>query len=93
MATIIDRIIANEWQVQRETRWNTLLASRRTFSTIKPDAELGDVATNDDYFLGRLKFSKKSTIRRGSHPSFRIPPAELVALVAARDAKSAHPNG
>jgi hypothetical protein len=24
----------------------------------KPDPERGDVATSDDYFLGRLKFSK-----------------------------------
>ena len=34
--------------------------SRRTFSTIKPDPELGDVPTKDAYFLGRLKFDARS---------------------------------
>ena len=38
---------------------NSLLVSRRTFSTISRSLNWATFATNDEYFLGRLKFSKK----------------------------------
>jgi hypothetical protein len=54
---IVYHIIANEWKMRGKMqefspRVETYLQYYR------PDSELGDVATSDDYFLGRLKFSK-----------------------------------
>jgi hypothetical protein len=54
---IVYRIVANEWQ----TRGKLQEFSPRIETYLqyyKPDPELGDVPTNDDYFLGRLKFNK-----------------------------------
>ena len=58
ITNIIYRIIANEWQ----TRTKLAEFSPRVETYLQyyqPDPELGDVATEDAYFLGRLKFSKK----------------------------------
>ncbi|MGO8787879.1 MAG: M48 family metalloprotease [Terriglobia bacterium] len=58
MAAIADRIVANEKQIR--TKMHDFSPRVETYlQYYKPDAELGDVATNDDYFLGRLKFSEK----------------------------------
>ena len=58
ITNIINHIIASEWQahgklVDFSPRIETYLQYYR------PDPELGDVVTNDDYFLARLKFSDK----------------------------------
>jgi hypothetical protein len=58
LTNIVFRIIANEWQ----TRTTLAEFSPRVETYLQyyhPDRELGDVATEDAYFLGRLKFSKK----------------------------------
>jgi hypothetical protein len=58
VTAIIYRIVANEWQFR--TKMHEFSPRVETYlQYYKPDAELGDVATNDNYFLGRLKFSKK----------------------------------
>ena len=55
--TIAYRIIANEWQTRgRMAEFSPRIETYLQY--YKPDQELGDVATSDDYFLGRLKFSK-----------------------------------
>ena len=55
---IIYRVIANEWQIR--TKLQDFSPRIETYlQYYRPEAELGDVATNDDYFLGRLKFSNK----------------------------------
>ena len=55
---IVYRIIANEWQIR--TKLQDYSPRIETYlQYYKPQPEFGDVATNDDYFLGRLKFSKK----------------------------------
>ena len=54
---IIYRIIANEWQMRGKMQ--ALSPRVETYlQYYKPDPELGDIATSDDYFLGRLKFSQ-----------------------------------
>src|ERR1035438_999224 len=54
---VIYRIIANEWQMRGKMQ--SLSPRVETYlQYYKPDPEFGDVATNDDYFLGRLKFSQ-----------------------------------
>jgi hypothetical protein len=58
LTDMVYRIIANEWQ----TRTTLAEFSPRVETYLQyyhPDRELGDVATEDAYFLGRLKFSKK----------------------------------
>jgi hypothetical protein len=55
---IIYRIIANEWELR--TKLADYSPRIETYlQYYKPEPELGDVPTNDQYFLGRLKFSKK----------------------------------
>src|SRR5579862_9430669 len=59
---IIFKVIANEWQMrgkmqQYSPRIETYL------QYYKPDSELGDLATSDDYFLGRLKFGRGADSR------------------------------
>ena len=65
IANIIYRIISNEWQVHKKLvdyspRIETYL------QYYKPEPEVGDVATNDDYFLGRLKFNNKIGKKKAS---------------------------
>ena len=58
LTDMVYHIIANEWQ----TRTTLAEFSPRVETYLQyyhPDRELGDVATEDAYFLGRLKFSKK----------------------------------
>ena len=74
IAYIIYRIVSNEWQVQKKLvnyspRIETYLQYYR------PDPEVGDVATSDDYFLGRLRFTnqtrkKKTTSVEAQESSF-----------------------
>jgi len=56
ITNIVYRVIANEWQVR-----NKLEEFSPRIETYvqyyKPDRELGDEATSDDYFLGRLNFA------------------------------------
>ena len=57
LTDMVYHIIANEWQ----TRTTLAEFSPRVETYLQyyhPDRELGDVATEDAYFLGRLKFSK-----------------------------------
>ncbi len=54
---IIYKVIANEWQL-RGTLSGLSPRVETYLQYYKPDIELGDVPTNDDYFLGRLKFTK-----------------------------------
>ncbi len=54
---IVYKIIANEWRMRGMIQ-NYSPRVETYLQYYKPDAELGDVATSDDYFLGRLKFSK-----------------------------------
>jgi hypothetical protein len=55
---IINHIIADEWQVHaRLVEYSPRIETYLQY--YKLDQELGDVVTNDDYFLGRLKFSDK----------------------------------
>lgn len=50
MAAIADRIVANEKQIR--TKMHDFSPRVETYlQYYKPDAELGDVATNDDYFF------------------------------------------
>ena len=54
ITAMIDRIIANEKQV--EQRINGLSPRVETYIQYdRPDREVGDVATKDEYFLGRLE--------------------------------------
>jgi hypothetical protein len=56
ITSIVYRVIANEWQVR--TKLEEYSPRVETYiQYYKPDSELGDDATNDDYFLGRLKFA------------------------------------
>ena len=58
ISSIAYRIIANEWQIR--TKLAEFSPRIETYvQYYKPEPELGDVPTNDEYFLGRLKFSKK----------------------------------
>ena len=65
---IIYRIIANEWQMRGKMQ--ALSPRVETYlQYYKPDPELGDAATSDDYFLGRLKFSQ-TTDNKATEDSF-----------------------
>jgi hypothetical protein len=58
ITNIIDHIIANEWQAHTNlVGYSPRIETYLQYYKLEP--ELGDVATNDDYFLGRLKFSDK----------------------------------
>ena len=58
VTNIIYRIIANEWQTRTKlTEYSPRVETYLQY--YQPNSELGDVSTEDSYFLGRLKFSKK----------------------------------
>jgi hypothetical protein len=57
ISSIVYRIIANEWQVRSKLAEFTPRVETY-LQYYEPDPELGDVATEDAYFLGRLRFSK-----------------------------------
>ena len=55
ITNIIYRIIANEWQIR--TKLEEYSPRIETYvQYYKPEVDVGEAATNDDYFLGRLKF-------------------------------------
>ena len=59
ITSIVYRIIANEWQCnQKLEEYSPRVETYLQY--YQPDPELGDVARNDDYFLGRLKFDQAS---------------------------------
>ena len=59
---VIFKVIANEWQMRgRMEQFSPRIESYLQY--YKPDSELGDLATNDDYFLGRLKFGRGADSR------------------------------
>jgi hypothetical protein len=58
MKNVVYHIIANEWQVRSKLQeFNPRVETYLQY--YQPDAELGDVAKEDAYFLGRLKFTTK----------------------------------
>ncbi|MGO8789774.1 MAG: M48 family metalloprotease [Terriglobia bacterium] len=58
ITNIVYRIIANEWQIR--TKLQEYTPRVETYlQYYQPDPELGDVAKEDAYFLGRLKFTKQ----------------------------------
>jgi len=57
ITSVVYRIIANEWQVRSKLAEFTPRVETY-LQYYQPDPELGDVATEDSYFLGRLKFTK-----------------------------------
>jgi len=58
IADIIYKIISNEWQIR--SRLQDYSPRVETYlQYYQPDPELGDVVTDDAYFLGRLSFTKK----------------------------------
>ncbi len=62
VTAIAYRVIANEWEMRgRMTEFSPRVETYLQY--YKPDQELGDIATSDDYFLGRLKFSKTAENR------------------------------
>ena len=66
---------ANEWQVHTKLvdyspRIETYL------QYYKPEPEIGDVAMNDDYFLGRLRFDNKT--KKGKKPSNEAKEASFI---------------
>ncbi len=60
ITSIVYRIIANEWQVRSKLAEFTPRVETY-LQYYQPDPELGDVATEDSYFLGRLKFTKDAS--------------------------------
>lgn len=58
ISSIVYRIIANEWQVRSKLQEYTPRVETY-LQYYQPDPELGDVAKEDAYFLGRLKFTKQ----------------------------------
>src|ERR1035437_3262176 len=76
---IIYRIIANEWQMRGKMQ--ALSPRVETYlQYYKPDPELGDIATSDDYFLGRLKFSQTTDNAVMEHSFIPDTTAEWVRL-------------
>jgi len=59
VASIINRIIASEMQLSEKVKEYSPRVETYV-QYFKPDAELGDITTNDAYFLGRLTFDQQA---------------------------------
>ena len=59
VASIVNRIIASEKQLSEKVKEYSPRVETYV-QYYQPDVELGDIPTDDAYFLGRLKFGKKA---------------------------------